>query len=140
MGLWKKVFGQAKIDAASSQPPAVVAEMANPSPAPASEPTVELSSNDESALWQEPQSRLLSDDEQISQRVAELLELGAEQYTANESEALARTRTELREIGQHLYSNGGHFHMLRVYYQVEALGARARLIDLYWGGIGEWEK
>jgi hypothetical protein len=140
MGLWKKIFGETEGDAASSQSPTPTAEMGSPSPGPDSKPMVDLPSGQESSVGQEAQSPILSDDEQISRRVAELVEQGADQYTAKEMEGLARTRAELKEIGQHLVKNGGHARMQRVYYQVEALGARAGLIDIYWDGIGEWEK
>ena len=49
------------------------------------------------------------------------------------------TSAQIEEIGEHLYANGGHAHMQKVYYRVQALGGNGRLLDLDWDGIGEWQ-
>jgi len=119
--------------------PALAAEMGYAAPVSASRPVVDLRSGEERSIEQEAQRPLLGDDEQLSRRIAVLIKQGAEEYRTKQNDALARTSDEIKRIGEHLYANGGHEHMQKVYYRVQALGGQARLIDLYWDGIGEWE-
>lgn len=79
----------------------------------------------EKQLDREVQFDLGDEDEQHARRLCGLLRRH-DQATA-------------REIGQELYSQGGHRRMVRVCLRVKALGGDAAILERrVWDGVGEW--
>ena len=100
---------------------------------------VDLRSDEERSIEQQAASPINANDEQLARQLALLIKRGSEEYTARKTDALAKTSAEIKRIGEHLYSTGGHEHMQAVWYRVKALGGNGRLLDQYWDGIGQWQ-
>lgn len=50
-----------------------------------------------------------------------------------------KAETEIKQIGENLFSEGGHELMTLVAYRVAALGSDADLLSMCWDGIGGWQ-
>jgi len=100
---------------------------------------VDLRSAEERSLEQEAVSPIKGNDEQLARQLVLLIKEGSEQYRDQNTEALSRTSAEIKRVGKHLYTTGGHEHMQAVWYRVRALGGNGRLLDQYWDGIGQWQ-
>jgi hypothetical protein len=82
----------------------------------------------------------LGADEEIAKRLVSLVgQITAASWTRSVLEQDEAYR-KVREIGEQINNNGGFSRMQRVGYRVKALGGKARLLEISWGGIGEWRE
>ena len=120
IGLYEKYFRQ-------GQPPQV-----QKADQKAFGPVVDLRS-EERTVERNAQQALPEEDEAISRKLVVLLQQSADQDRMKQSDALAKTSSEIKAIGSQLDARGGRRHMLQIHYRVNALGGKARLLEMYIG-------
>ena len=51
-----------------------------------------------------------------------------------------QTRNRVRQIGESIFRQGGNDEMMRIHEAVASRGSRmhGRILEGYWGGIGDW--
>jgi hypothetical protein len=102
----------------------------------------DLRGDDERQMEIEAKSSLGGEDEQIAQKLVELVQHYDVLYTSDKA-AADRVEQEIKSLGKQLCANGGDPRMKRIAYRVAALGAgkrvRIRDLELHWDGICGWE-
>lgn len=90
----------------------------------------DLLSDEEKQVERDAQGVLTTEDEQIAKVLSYLLcHRGDVDLTLNE------IQSEIRRIGQQLYSNGGTSRMKVVAYRANALGGDLRTLQICWAGV-----
>lgn len=98
---------------------------------------VDLRSAEERDMEDRGKKPLAGEDESIARNLATMVKRTDQEY-ATDKAAYERTTAEIRKIGEELCAAGGDSRMKLIAYRANALGARIRLMEMFWNGICGW--